>query len=131
MEGLPGLMSRLECGALSRDPVLAEMVRRLVHALHCDRIYLFGSKVRGDARVGSGYDLLAVVPESDLATHRRDLLAFRVLCRVGAAKDVVVYTREEFESRSPAPSLLPATAPGRGRLRVRGAEAGSGTRETS
>jgi predicted nucleotidyltransferase len=91
-------------------------VDRLVTALHPERIYLFGSQARGDAGPDSDYDLLAVVPESDLAPYRRDILAFRALCGVGAAKDVVVYTREEFETRSRAISSLPATVLREGRL---------------
>ncbi len=101
---------------LEQDPVLREMVDRLVHALHPERIYLFGSRARGDAGPDSDYDLLAVVPDSDLAPHRRDVLAFRALCGVGAAKDVLVWTREEFESRSRAASSLPATVLREGRL---------------
>lgn len=105
-----------EMDLVARDPVLAEIVRRLVDALHPERIYLFGSKALGDAGWASDYDLLAVVPATDLAPHRRDVLAFRALCGVGAAKDVVVYTREEFESRSRAASSLPATVLREGRL---------------
>lgn len=101
---------------LEQDPVLRAMVVRLVHALHPERIYLFGSRARHDAGPDSDYDLLAVVSESDLAPHRRDVLAFRALCGVGAAKDVVVYTRQEFESRSRAASSLPATVLREGRL---------------
>ena len=101
---------------LARDPVLAEIVRRLVEAFQPERIYLFGSRARGDAGPDSDYDLLMIVPESDLAPHRRDVLAFRALCGVGAAKDVVVYTHEEFESRSRAASSLPATVLREGRL---------------
>jgi predicted nucleotidyltransferase len=101
---------------LEQDPVLRAMVDRLVDALHPERIYLFGSRARGDAGPDSDYDLLAVVPESDLAPHRRDVLAFRALCGVGAAKDVVVYTRAEFESRSRVASSLPATVLREGRL---------------
>ncbi len=89
---------------------------RLVQALHAERIYLFGSRARGDVGPDSDYDLLAVVPESDLTLHRRDVLAFRALCGVGAAKDVLVWTREEFESRSRAATSLPATVPREGRL---------------
>lgn len=101
---------------LEQDPVLHEMVDRLVHALHPERIYLFGSRARGNAGPDSDYDLLAVAPDSDLAPHRRDVLAFRALCGVGAAKDVLVWTREEFESRSQAASSLPATVLREGRL---------------
>jgi len=101
---------------LDRDPVLREIVDRLATALRPERIYLFGSRARGDAGPESDYDLLVVVRESDRAPHRRDILAFRALCGVGAPKDVVVYTREEFESRSRAASSLPATVLREGRL---------------
>ena len=105
-----------ETGLLANDPVLAEIVRRLVAAFQPERIYLFGSMARGDAGPDSDYDLMVVVPVSDLAPHRRDVLAFRALCGVGAAKDVVVYTREEFESRSRAASSLAAVVLHEGRL---------------
>lgn len=45
------------------DPVLAEIVRRLVEAYQPERIYLFGSVARGDAGPNSDYDLLVVVPD--------------------------------------------------------------------
>ena len=34
---------------LGEDPALAEVVRRLVEACVAERVYLFGSKARGDA----------------------------------------------------------------------------------
>ena len=45
------------------DPTLSEIVRRLVDAYCPERIYLFGSRARGDAGAGSDYDLLLVVPD--------------------------------------------------------------------
>lgn len=43
----PGTEGRDTSGlVLDRDPVLAEMVRRLIEALRPDRIYLFGSRAR-------------------------------------------------------------------------------------
>lgn len=96
--------------------VLAEIVRRLVAALHPERIYLFGSRARGDAQPDSDYDLLVVVPASNLDRYQRDLLAFDALCGVGVSKDVLVYTREEFEFRSKAASSLPATVLREGKL---------------
>jgi hypothetical protein len=87
----------------------------LVETLQPERIYLFGSRARGDAHPDSDYDLLVVVSASDLAPHKRDLLAFRALCGVGAPKDVIVYTRDEFESRSRAAASLPAAVLREGR----------------
>jgi predicted nucleotidyltransferase len=39
------------------DPKLAEIVRRLVEAYQPERIYLFGSKARGEANPNSDYDM--------------------------------------------------------------------------
>ncbi len=98
------------------DAVLQEMVSRLAAALHPARIYLFGSRARGDAGADSDYDLLVVVPESSLPGYRRDQAAFIALCGVGASKDVVVLTRAEFDSRRSVPCSLPATVEREGRL---------------
>jgi predicted nucleotidyltransferase len=42
---------------------LAEIVRRLVEAYEPERIYLFGSKARGDAGPDSDFDLIVIVPD--------------------------------------------------------------------
>ncbi len=91
------------------DPVLAEMVRRLVTALRPTAIYLFGSRARAEETPDSDYDLLVVVPHSDQPRHRRDQEAFRLLCGVGASKDVLVLTREEFDRKRAVVCSLPAT----------------------
>jgi predicted nucleotidyltransferase len=93
---------------LATDPKLAEMVRRLVAHCHPERIYLFGSRPRGTADEDSDYDLLVVTAASDQPAHRRAQDAFRALCGVGASKDVVVLTREEFEGRLSVTTSLPA-----------------------
>jgi predicted nucleotidyltransferase len=41
------------------DPVLAGVVRRLVEAYSPERIYLFGSVVRGEAGPDSDYGIMA------------------------------------------------------------------------
>jgi predicted nucleotidyltransferase len=101
---------------LSEDPILQEMVRRLGEALHPERIYLFGSRARGEAGPESDYDLLVVVPGSDLPGYRRDQLAGQALRGVGAAKDVLVLTRAEFEARRTVRCSLPATVEREGAL---------------
>lgn len=101
---------------LAADPKLEEMVRRLVGALGPERIYLFGSRARGEAGADSDYDVLVVVARSDLPGHRRDQQAYRALKGIGVAKDVIVWTREEFESRAGVVCSLPATVLREGRL---------------
>jgi predicted nucleotidyltransferase len=42
-------MNNLNKQMLADDRVLAELVRRLVEAFHPEKIFLFGSKARGEA----------------------------------------------------------------------------------
>ncbi|MBM3470066.1 MAG: nucleotidyltransferase domain-containing protein [Armatimonadetes bacterium] len=92
-----------------RDPVLAEIVRRLVDAYRPERIYLFGSKARGDAGPQSDYDLLVIVSSDAPPERRRSRLAYERLWGVAAAADVLVWTSEDFDSRTHLKASLPAT----------------------
>ncbi len=42
------------------DPILIDIVRRLVEAYHPEHIYLFGSRARGEAGPDSDYDILVM-----------------------------------------------------------------------
>lgn len=102
-------MNRLENPDLRGDPTLAEIVRRLVEAYRPERIYLFGSKARGDEGPDSDYDLLMVVPDDAEPERKSGKLAYRVLWGTGAAADVIVWERTRFERRSRVVCSLPAT----------------------
>lgn len=52
---------------------LAEIVRRIVDAVHPERIILFGSAVRGEMGADSDIDMLVVMPEG---TNRRQVAKF-------------------------------------------------------
>ncbi len=99
----------MDTTTLTTDPVLTEMVRRLVAAFRPEKIYLFGSRARGDHRHDSDYDLLVVLASSELPPHKRDQMAYRQLKGIGAAKDVLVWTRDEFDARTEVVTSLPAT----------------------
>jgi len=106
----------MEPDIVGQDPLLAEMLRRLVRAFDPDLVYLYGSRARGDATEDSDYDLMVVVRESDLPFQERWLKAFRLLCGMGVPKDVVVLTREEFEGKQSVVCSLPATVVREGKL---------------
>lgn len=78
------------------EDLLGEIVRRLVKAIDPDRIVLFGSRARGDARVDSDVDLL-VVKDSDEPPHRRVISAYRALTGLGIPKDIIWRTPREIE----------------------------------
>lgn len=103
-------------GTLEDDPVLAEIVRRLVEAYQPERIYLFGSRARGDAGPDSDYDLLVVVPDDAPPERRRSRLAYQVLWGVKAATDVLVWTATDFQQHLPLCTSLPFTVTNEGRL---------------
>jgi predicted nucleotidyltransferase len=94
---------------LDSDPVLAEIVRRLVEAYQPERIYLFGSKASGDASPDSDYDLMVVVPNDAPTERRQSRLAYERLWGTNSAADVLVWTREVFDSRMHLKASLPAT----------------------
>jgi predicted nucleotidyltransferase len=79
------------------DTVLEEATQRLVAVLRPSKVYLFGSRSRGDATVDSDYDFLVVVSSSDERPLRRAQKAYRALRGLGIAKDVIVTTSERFD----------------------------------
>jgi predicted nucleotidyltransferase len=91
------------------DPKLAEMVRCLVAAYAPERVYLFGSRARGDAGPDSDYDILLVVPDDAPPERRVSRLAYEVLWEVGTSGDILVWTRERFDRRARVICSLPAT----------------------
>ena len=104
----------------ARDPLLMEIVRRLVDAYHPERIYLFGSYARGESGPDSDYDIMVVVPHSDEPAYRRAQQAHSLLWDLGAAADILVWTRDAFASRVHLRASLPATILREGKLLYRG-----------
>ena len=98
------------------DLVLAEIVRRLVQAYHPERIYLFGSAARGEAGPDSDYDIMVVVPDGSAPELRECDLAYRTLRGLRVAKDVLVWTRSEFDRRLHLRASLPSTVLRDGKL---------------
>ena len=99
-----------------QDPVLAEMVRRLIAAYAPDHIYLFGSRARDDASPESDYDLMVVVRSSELPFTARCQQAYLLLCGLRAAKYVIVLTRDEFDRKRTVVASLPASVLREGKL---------------
>ncbi|MBI4705011.1 MAG: nucleotidyltransferase domain-containing protein [Deltaproteobacteria bacterium] len=66
MDGLAGGERRDRSPRNRQDSRIApeEIVRRLVAAYAPERVYLFGSRARGEPMAGSDYDLLVVVAAS-------------------------------------------------------------------
>lgn len=98
------------------DSTLAEMVPRLVAELKPERIYLFGSRARGQADPESDYDLLVVVRERVGPGREMEQRANAALWGLDVPIDVAILTTEYFTWMLGAAASLPATVEREGRL---------------
>lgn len=80
--------------------VITEVKNRLVKAYNPLKIYLFGSYAWGHPTEDSDLDLLIVVEKSDEKTYTRPLPGYDALFGMGISKDLIVYTKDEFEKYS-------------------------------
>lgn len=101
---------------IQSDPVLQEVVRRLVATYQPDRIYLFGSHARGEATSDSDYDLLVVVSNTTPLAARQSARAYEALWGLGVGADVLVWTQRTFDERLHLRASLPATVVREGTL---------------
>ncbi len=63
-------------------------------------IYIFGSYAWGTPTKESDIDLLVVVDSSDKKPYKRAIEGIRALRGMGIAKDILVYTKDEFKTIS-------------------------------
>lgn len=77
------------------ETVIQEMVRRIVEAVHPDKIILFGSHARGEAGPDSDVDLMVVAPSSD-PRYKRTKPILKALRGLLFPKDIVWYTPDEI-----------------------------------
>ncbi len=105
------MATEMQSEILDDDVDLRQIVSCLVRAYQPDRIYLFGSKARGDYGPDSDYDLLLVVPDNAPPERRRSRLAYETLWATGPreAVDVLVCTRSYFDARRHLKASLPGT----------------------
>ena len=90
------------------------IIDRIVREISPLQIVLFGSKARGDDRVGSDVDLLVVMPSG---THRRRTArrVYRSLIGIETPVDLVVVTQEDVEMYADHPGLIIRLALAEGR----------------
>jgi len=86
------------------DPILQDLIHRIVEVADPDRIILFGSWAKGCNRDASDIDVLVVKHQAD----RRDTKAriYRNLIGLGRAVDVIVVRPEDIERYGDSPSLV-------------------------
>lgn len=101
-------------GFSSIQPILKEMVRKIVQVADPEKIILFGSHATGHAGPGSDVDLLVVTRHGE---SRRQVAVslYETLGGMGVPKDIVVVRPETFERYRDIPGsiLYPAAREGR------------------
>lgn len=74
-----------------------QVVRRLVDVYQPLVIFIFGSMAWGKPSGHSDLDILIIVDHSDEPPYKRILKGLKSLRGLKIPKDLLVYTREEFE----------------------------------
>src|SRR5437868_1971158 len=93
-------------GAIDLGPI-APILARVVERWQPLRIWLFGSRARGDAGADSDWDLLAVVQDCpDPADFDDPMTVWRVRRQPNVPSDLVVYRASDFESDRAVPNTL-------------------------
>ena len=103
------MSSEYTIGVSVDTELLDEIVRRIVEAIHPDKIILFGSRARGDAHRGSDIDLLVIAGSSE-PRHRRSSPLYGVLSDILVPMDILVYTPDEVKAWSGVRQAFVSTA---------------------
>ncbi|OFX14499.1 MAG: hypothetical protein A2Z18_05645 [Armatimonadetes bacterium RBG_16_58_9] len=97
------------------NALLDEMVRRIREAAEPERVILFGSRARRDARAESDFDLL-VIGESDEPRYRRSAPLYTKMADLPVEVEIMVYTPEEVAEWQSVPQAFVTTAIREGRV---------------
>jgi predicted nucleotidyltransferase len=101
------------------DDKITEMAETIVRAVHPEKILLFGSQARRTAGPASDVDLLVVEkkPFGPGRSRRGEMVRlWKVLSRFRFPKDILVYSRDEFEYWSESPNHVVGRAVREGRV---------------
>ena len=97
------------------DNLMQEIIRRIVHKANPQRVILFGSRARGDARPDSDLDLLVVAEDARPRAARASEL-YGVLSDIPIPMDFLVYQPDEITEWSNVPQAFVTTAVREGTL---------------
>jgi predicted nucleotidyltransferase len=95
--------------------LMNEIVRRILAILAPDKVILFGSLARGDARPGSDIDLLVIAPSTQ-PRYRRSAPLYGALSDILVPMDILVYSPEEVQEWSAVPQVFVTTAVREGKV---------------
>jgi predicted nucleotidyltransferase len=85
---------------MDEESLLRQMVEVIVRKRSPEAIVPFGSRARGDARADSDVDLLVIEKEpfSPQRSRRKEVACLQMALRkLPLSKDIILYSRDEFE----------------------------------
>jgi predicted nucleotidyltransferase len=100
---------------LNIESILSEMVIKIRQVGSPEKIVLFGSRARGNARADSDIDLL-VVESSRLPRYKRAGRYRKAVAGMFIAKDIVVWSPEEINEWESVPNAFITTILREGRV---------------
>jgi predicted nucleotidyltransferase len=89
--------------------LMDEIVRRIVGVIQPEKVILFGSRARDEARPESDIDLL-VIAKSTLPRYRRAAPLYGALSDILISMDILVYSPEEVKEWSDVRQAFVTTA---------------------
>jgi predicted nucleotidyltransferase len=89
--------------------LMDEIVRRIVEVIQPEKVILFGSQSRDEARPESDIDLL-VIAKSTQPRYRRSAPLYGVLSDILVPMDILVYSPEEVKEWSKVRQAFVTTA---------------------
>jgi uncharacterized protein len=81
-----------------KKEIIEEVKKKLIEVYNPIAIYVFGSYAWGTPTEDSDLDLLIVVDESTEKSYKRPVAGYYALRELDVAKDLIVKTKQEFES---------------------------------
>jgi predicted nucleotidyltransferase len=94
---------------MNSQAILRDIVKRIRKEVRPQKIVLFGSRARGQARPNSDYDIL-IVKRTRSPMHSRMVRAYSALSGLPVPIDIVVYTPAEVRDWSNVRQALVTTA---------------------
>lgn len=101
------------------ESLLRQMVEVIVRERSPEAVVLFGSRARGNASADSDVDFLVIESEPFSPSHsrRKSVAGLQIALRnLPLSKDILLYSRDEFEHWRHSPNHLAARASREGRL---------------